>query len=90
MATVGVRLSRTTIPLAADEYDELVRRLAQRGPGGVRASRDLQEQRALTPEQKPAVLDLLNQWQREVGADAFGKPLANLRLEMHADVNPHA
>jgi hypothetical protein len=58
--------------------------------GGVRASRDLQERRAFTPEQKPAVLDLLNQWQHEVGADAFGKPLADLRLEMHADVNPHA
>jgi len=83
---MGVRLSRTTILLEEGEYDELVRRLAQRGPGGVKASRDLQAGKAFTPEQKPAVLDLLNRWQREVGGEAFGRPLADLRLEIHADL----
>jgi hypothetical protein len=86
MKSDEIRLSRRIVSVPWEKRSELFQRLEDAGQKP--AAEELRYRRALTETQKPGVLVLLDAWLEEVGKDAFGEELLDLREELDHDVNP--
>lgn len=85
MSADEIRLSSRNVSVPWEKRSELMQRL-EGMEGGSEAAAELRTRHAFAESRKPLVYAVLDAWLREVGKDAFGEELDQLRLELHRDI----
>ena len=85
MSDFFIRTSRASVQVPNERRRELADRLVRSGLAG--AAAELDERNSFTPDQKPAVLEVVDAWRDEVRPEDFGPDLEELREALRKDVS---